>query len=382
MSNASASEGLRKGQPSKKVGSPRSATPPRINANATKSSRRLPSWVDHFNARDLKVLFRCWVAAWVAVLLIFIGPTLRTIGTDTFFAAVVILIVPPSGILFIFILGALTILIVLEVNGFMLDTSVTVVYFVLICLFIYILARLRAKNPKFTLVQVFGTIILDVFLTTGPLQSSFDGTLPVALVKPGAIGVGLGFVCSILFFPESTSHTVLTSMEGLLFLVKYPVNSMASHLKKDSEPLVLKDLLRVKAKTIAAYRAMEPAIAFLPLDFSRSRWNADDVKSLKEPMRQTMLSSLSLLELHIGSVRGWNKFIKEFRPPYDEEVTPDLPTKQKPPREPGHQQLMQSAEMIQALRSTESEASLLEAVKELHKSTAEILPACVDTITT
>ncbi|KFZ23803.1 hypothetical protein V502_01709, partial [Pseudogymnoascus sp. VKM F-4520 (FW-2644)] len=400
-----------------KVGNPRSATPPGINANATTSSHRLPSWVDHFNARDLKVLFRCWVAAWVAVLLIFIGPTLRTIGADTFFAAVVILIVPPSGILFISILGALTILIgmclawgwgvivmkaalaarpaaetqaslqaleeeaqkqasitgqsvakeaqVLEVNGFMLDTSVTVVYFVLICLFIYILARPRAKNPKFTLVQVFGTIILDVFLTIGPLQSSFDGTLPVALVKPEAIGVGLGFVCSILFFPESTSHAVLTSMEGLLFLVKYPVNSTASHLKKDSEPLVLKDLLRVKAKTIAAYReSLEcrscqeskrthaPDDAFKPIaSGTSSRWNADHVKSLKEPMRQTMLSSLSLLELHIGSVRGWNKFIKEFRPPYDEEVTPNLPTKQKPPREPGHQQLMQSAEMIQALRS-------------------------------
>lgn len=455
MSNASASEGLRKGQPSEKVDNPSSTTPPGIDAKATKSSRRLPSWLDHFNPRDLKVLFRCWVAAWVAVLLIFIGPTLRTIGVDTFFAAVVILIVPPSGILFIFTLGALTILIgmclawgwgvivmkaalaarpaaetqarlqaleeeaykqaritglsvaneaqVLEDNGFMLDTSVTVVYFVLICLFIYILvrhisfppassltsvifileqARLRAKNPKFTLVQVYGTIVSDVFLTIGPLRPSFDGTLPVTLIKPGAIGVGLGFVCSILFFPQSTSHTVLAAMEGLLSLAKYPLNSTGSYLKKDSEPPVLKDLLRVKAKTIAAYRAMEPAIAFLPLDFSRSRWNADDVKSLREPVRQTMLSSLSLLELHIGSVRGWNKFIKEFRPPSYEEVTSDLATKQKPPYEPGHQQLMQSAELIQDLRNTESDASLSETVEELHQSTAEILPVCVDTITT
>jgi hypothetical protein len=112
MSEASASEGLRKRQPSEKVDNLSSTAPPGIDAKATKSSRRLlPSWLDHFNARDLKVLFRCWVAAWVAVLLIFIGPTLRTIGVDTFFAAVVILIVPPSGILFIFILGALTILI-------------------------------------------------------------------------------------------------------------------------------------------------------------------------------------------------------------------------------------------------------------------------------
>ena len=34
----------------------------------------LPAWLDHFNARDLKMVFRCWVAIWVSTLLIFIGP--------------------------------------------------------------------------------------------------------------------------------------------------------------------------------------------------------------------------------------------------------------------------------------------------------------------
>lgn len=48
--------------------------------------RKLPGWLDHFNARDLKILFRCTVAAWVASLLIFINPALQTIGTATFFA--------------------------------------------------------------------------------------------------------------------------------------------------------------------------------------------------------------------------------------------------------------------------------------------------------
>lgn len=50
------------------------------------ASIRLPPWLDHFNARDLQALFRCSVAAWVATLLIFIGPSLSSIGTATFFA--------------------------------------------------------------------------------------------------------------------------------------------------------------------------------------------------------------------------------------------------------------------------------------------------------
>jgi hypothetical protein len=55
-------------------------------APAKPKGRKLPGWLDHFNARDLKVLFRCSLAAWVASLLIFINPALSTIGTATFFA--------------------------------------------------------------------------------------------------------------------------------------------------------------------------------------------------------------------------------------------------------------------------------------------------------
>jgi Putative ER transporter, 6TM, N-terminal len=62
------------------------AATPGKGATVSKTRRKLPGWLDHFNARDLKVLFRCSVAAWVASLLIFIGPSLREIGTATFFA--------------------------------------------------------------------------------------------------------------------------------------------------------------------------------------------------------------------------------------------------------------------------------------------------------
>lgn len=73
-------------------------------------------------------------------------------------------------------------------------------------------------------------------------------------------------------------------MEGLLSLIKYLVNYIVSYLKKNSEPLVLKDLLGVKAKAIVAYSAIELAITFLLLDFSRSCWNIDNVKFLREPI--------------------------------------------------------------------------------------------------
>ncbi|KAJ5911142.1 uncharacterized protein N7473_000445 [Penicillium subrubescens] len=163
----------------------------------TKGKRRLPSWLDHFNGQDLKVLFRCWAAAWVAALLMFIGPTLHTIGQRHPLPALYSLFWPPSGILLIFILGDLTLLgmnlawawgvivmkaalaarsasrtqarinalqqqasiqanasgqsiasetYVLVSNGFMLDAQVTVVFFVLICLFIYLMSTERMTH--------------------------------------------------------------------------------------------------------------------------------------------------------------------------------------------------------------------------------------------
>lgn len=54
--------------------------------SASKKTRReLPEWLNHWNARDLKILFKCSLAVWIMTLLIVINPTLRVIGQATFF---------------------------------------------------------------------------------------------------------------------------------------------------------------------------------------------------------------------------------------------------------------------------------------------------------
>jgi hypothetical protein len=47
--------------------------------------KQLPPWLDHFNARDLKILFKCSLAVWIMTIFIFIDETLRVIGQATFF---------------------------------------------------------------------------------------------------------------------------------------------------------------------------------------------------------------------------------------------------------------------------------------------------------
>lgn len=314
----------------------------------------LPDWLNHFNPHDGKIFFRCWIAAWVATVLIFIQPAIDNIGLGTFFASLVLFIVPPASILSIYLLASLSLLVgmslawcwgllvmkialavrpeidtnkllrsleeaaifranqtgqsvkweaqVLVHKGFMLDERVTAVFYALCCLFIYGLARLRLANHKFVLLQIFGTIQIDIFLVFGPTLPWFIGDLGTILAKPAAIGIGLGAACSLLFFPQSTSYVVLDKMEKLIQLGEISLGVTKKQLMGQK---VSSDQLEVsKRKIIGLYKYMEPALKFLPLDLSRGRWNADDVQGLHEPVRDAMLANLSLIDFHMSRINS------------------------------------------------------------------------------
>lgn len=222
---------------------------------------------------------------------------------------------------------------------------------------------------------------MDIFLTIGPLLTSFNGTIPKVLIEPAAIGIGLGLASQILFFPKSTSHTVLDGMEGLTRLLKGPLDVTIASLIKDDQ-LEMKDLKKLKQKSIATYKKIEPALAFLPLDFSVGRWNADDVKSLKEPIRQASVASLSLLEFHIARLGGEAKLEKLRGLTADStRQSEDKLNEKKHPREVGMRQLMESVHMVQAMRSPEHENLRLEMINAIREPCKTILPACQEAST-
>ncbi|PWY92601.1 hypothetical protein BO70DRAFT_357736 [Aspergillus heteromorphus CBS 117.55] len=388
--------------------------------------RRIPPFLDHFNARDLKVFFRCWVAAWVACLLIFIYPSLRTIGTATFFAGLVLMFLPPSGILFIYLLGAVSLLIgiflawawgvitmkaamaarpaaetqarllalekvavaqaqnstlsvsdlakILVYDGYMLDARVTAVTFCLLCVFIYLMARLRASNPKAAFTSIFGIIISDLFLNYTPLLPSFSGTLPLTLVKPALIGVGVGVACSVLFFPQSTSHVVLDSMEDIIKLLQAPLALTVKTLGTDEEQRDPEQLRMAQTLVIQKYRSMGPALAFLPLDFSVGCWGAEDVTSFQDPLRDALAAILSLLEFHIGRVAGEALSQDVLRKYIDEKPDDD---DEKRTREVGAHQLSQLAELLHGFRNPDSHPLRKEVLRELRKTSTTAVDVCV-----
>ncbi|KAL2818029.1 hypothetical protein BJX63DRAFT_440324 [Aspergillus granulosus] len=405
-----------------------------VSETIKKPRRRLPPFLDHFNVREFKTFFRCWVAVWVACILMFIQPVLSNFGADVFFACVVLFIVPPSGVLFVYILGVVTLfvgiclawawgVITLKAalaarsaaemqallaslqqavgieaqatgesgsrisqriifDGWMLDTRVTVVIYCMLCPFIYFMARLRAANPKATLGFLFSIIITDSFLCFGPVLPSFDGTLPLPLVKPAAVGVGIGLACTILFFPQSTVGIILEGINDVVEDLKAPLQFLftASSMalgKADAEYLG-----KCQAKVIGGYQKLEPSFAFLPLDFSIGCWGADVVKAFQDPIRQLVMAILALSDFHCSGIKG-DIQINELRGRLIDSSDEALDMKKfdkKKSREVGAHQRAQLAELVNALYK-EDHSILEELATKLRGTSLTAIEGCLEGLT-
>ncbi|KAF2098023.1 hypothetical protein NA57DRAFT_76820 [Rhizodiscina lignyota] len=323
-----------------------------------RKEKALPPWLDHFNLRDLKILFKCSIAVWVYTLFIFINPVLRTYGQATFFGCILLFIIPCNGIVFIQALGCLTLLLgmamgwgwgvitmkaalstrpaaetqarlqelgrtaqqlannteqasgqaeytqILVFEGFMLDTRISITYFGMICIFVYFMARLRAKVPKLALMAMFSWIIMDIFLVIAPLIPSFNGTIAQLLLKPAATGAGVGLVCNIFLFPESTSHKTLFDMQNVLRPMKDFFSACLTSFSHPEARFNLLKLQQAKGGTIMAYKEVQASLGFLPLDLSTCRWNAEDITSLQEPMTKVVTMYAGLMQLQISRVEA------------------------------------------------------------------------------
>lgn len=387
----------------------------------------LPAWLDHFNKHDLKILLRCWVAIWVACLLMFIGPALHSIGIATFFGALLLYIVPPSSILIIYLLAALSLLFgmclawawglitmkaalaarpdshtmaqLLQLkeeaasqakqtggdpgtiaeklihDGYMFDARVTVVYYVMSCAFVYVMARARVFNQKFVLAEIFGIIVMDLFLLFGPTLPAWDWEVAKVLVEPGAIGIALGFACCLLFFPQSTSYAILSQMEKLVLLGQFTLQCTRDRLAEQAVDLA--QMKSSKAKLIETFKAMKPMIAFLPLDISRGRWGVQDIRGLLDPIRQTMLTQIALLDFHIARQRAHEKMKMMQSDSSCENGDADtMPSTIGD----GTQHLLNGAAMIQALHAPEMGDIPSNTIKALRNSTTDVLLASSEAI--
>ncbi|KAK6065548.1 hypothetical protein SCUP234_12523 [Seiridium cupressi] len=395
-----------------------------------KQKRRIPRWLDHFNRRDLTILFKSSLAVWIMTILIFISKTLNAIGQAAFFGCIVLFIVPPSGVVFVHVLAGLTIVIglllgwawgtitmkaalatrpqsdlnsqytalqqavqqgivqasgqtpALQVaiyNGYMLDTRVTITYFCMMGLFIYLVSRIRIAAPKLTLVGIFAMVVADIYLAVAPLIPSFQGTIPKVLILPTVIAVGVGLVCNLCIFPKSTSSIVLDTTSNVLSPMSGFFHALNLHFQQPSRRFDVKALEQLKAEITVAYKSVDSSINFLPMDFSYGRWSPADISALHQPLRQILVTFGALVQLPLSQE---NSRVKETA--LLAVVEESLESTRSTFRVPiAHHQIAKALAMRDHARNPETEKLVLETFGILSSCAPPVLeawPVAIDVI--
>lgn len=217
-------------------------------------------------------------------------------------------------------------------------------------------------------------IISDIFLTLGPMLPSFSGTIGLSMFKPCVVAVGIGAVCNLLFFPQSTSSLVLDGMHNVMAPMPGFLDACLYNFKNPRSRMDLAKLMESKAQILGSYKALGPAAKFLPMDLSIGKWSSDDLTSLQLPFREVLVAFHNLLQIFISRSEHQlkdDKMVEEAETVYEEMTGEDrLPL--------GHHQLSRAADFRVRAKHPDSEAMLDASFHAMLQSSSAIVKKCQD----
>ncbi|EED82525.1 predicted protein [Postia placenta Mad-698-R] len=295
---------------------------------------RLPLWISaNLRAKkSWKMLARCWLASWIAFVVLLPEKSVRTLGNAAFFALLGSMFVPPNMPLQIFLFALFTIVLGVCLGwafgaaamhaalaarsqtllraalqkeaqstaglanpdalfqasifeGVFLDTRSSAIFGAFLGVGVFFFALIRAYAPRLIITSVFATIAIDIFCSYGPLFPFAEYTLMNSLLTSLACYIAIGVVVIIFIFPESLNHAVLTSTSGLLSKVKSLIDMQEDVLNAPISDLVgdgpvLTRVTGTRVAIVAGLQGLKSQLPMLNLEFNWGRWNGDDVKGL------------------------------------------------------------------------------------------------------
>ncbi|KAJ7660842.1 hypothetical protein DFH06DRAFT_1472122 [Mycena polygramma] len=303
------------------------------------------------NKRLLKTWVRCILALAGAVVLLVDNASLRTMGQAGFFAALVAVLLPPSLALSVFILASFTLLFgmllgwawgaammaaghavrdkallaarlaaaqkglvpgvsptlqlqSLIFHGAFLDPRTSAAYGALFFLGAFALGALRARVPRLALMGIFGTIVVDVFATTGVLLPTPSYTLAKTFLIPACYYLAVALATLVLVFPESLNGGWLTTLDGAYFGSTLSILSL-QNTALGTRPSDHAAWGKVGGKIASARLALGGALAglagqlaLMDLELSRGRLGPTDLKRLAPEIRALGVRGSGLLAFH------------------------------------------------------------------------------------
>ncbi|TFK67683.1 hypothetical protein BDN72DRAFT_87052 [Pluteus cervinus] len=312
------------------------------------------SWIPYAlkSPRTVKTWIRCCVVMAATLVLIVNKRTLGTMGQSGFFVALVPVMLPPSLALSLFILAAFILLLGMLVGwawgaaamaaglavrsqdllahqkqvaqasivqgipialqqqefvfrGMFLDPRTSAVYGAFFFIGTFALGALRARAPQLTLLSIYGTIVLDIMCTTGPLFPTSQYTLAKLFLIPACFYVAIAIASLVLIFPESMNHVWLTQLktdffEPLAQITAIQNEALASkpsdHQKWAS---ITESGIEVRKRLIGGVQLLLNQIGLIDLEISVGRLGPSDLKRINKELKSLMFTSTGLHAFHI-----------------------------------------------------------------------------------
>lgn len=296
----------------------------------------------------------------VTIILLVDRHTLGNLGQAAFFTGIVAVMLPPSLALSLFLLAAITLLFGMILGwawasammaaglsvrnqvllaeqeqkaqaslvqgipaalqfqkfifeGRFLDPRTTGVYAVFLFIGTFALGALRAYAPKLALTSIFGSIVLDVMATYGPLFPTAQYTLPKMFILPTVYYVAVALMSLIIIFPESLNHVWLTSLcnDFLAPMMKILSVQSSALSAQPSDHAAWAALTEEGAASrqglLAAGQGLLGQIGMVDLEVSVGRLGPGDLKRISSELQSLMFraSGLHAFQLFVNNTNDF-----------------------------------------------------------------------------
>ncbi|KAG6910622.1 hypothetical protein DXG01_009131 [Tephrocybe rancida] len=327
--------------------------PPSVASSKTSQTPKTPgffSWILPAlkTPRTVKTWIRCCVALAATLILMVSRHTLINMGQAGFFAAIIAVMLPPSLALSLFIFAVITLLLGMCVgwawgaaamaaslavrspallaqqqqavqaslvpgipqalqfqkaifSGRFLDPRGSAVYGAFFFIGTFVFGVLRAYIPKLGLLSIFGTIVLDIMCSYGPLFPTSQYTLAKQFIIPTSYYVAIAITTLIFIFPVSLNHVWITSLRSDFL---DPVSQILSYQTKalESTPSdhenwaeLTKSGQASRQTLLTGTQGLLGQIGMTDLEFSVGRLGPGDLKRISNELKSIMFRASGLL---------------------------------------------------------------------------------------
>ncbi|PPR08260.1 hypothetical protein CVT24_001172 [Panaeolus cyanescens] len=303
--------------------------------------------------RVYKTWIRCTVVFGVSMILLVARIPSEFMGQAAFFAAILAIMLPPSFAISVFIMANMTLLVGMLLgwawgsaamasalavrsssrlaqqqqtlqtlldpssskslsdqtqfhmfSGIFLDPWSSAVHGVFLFIGAFAFGAMRAYVPRMALLSIFGTIVVDVIATMGPLIPSAEYTVVKAFFIPTVFYIAAAVASLIFIFPESLSHIWLTSLQNnfiapvqeLLTLLNQSFNTVPlDHTKWQK---VADDGNEIRGRLIDGTESLLGQITLIDLDVSVGRLGPEELKKICGELKGFLFRAASLHSFH------------------------------------------------------------------------------------